>query len=409
MFAKIARPSSTAATIVAKLSSASTMSAASFDTSVPVMPIATPMSAVLSAGASFTPSPVIATIAPPRCSASTIRSLCSGIHARVHRHLARPFARARRRPVARAPRRSRRGRRVAMPSSRAMTAAVRGWSPVIMIGRMPAPFARATASVASARGGSIMPIRPGEDEVLLDALVDAAVVRVGASSASQRIATPSVRSASSGERLVGARDLRAALRRQRPRLLADQLARAPREQHVGRALREHDAGAPSRSASRCTVLISLRSDENGTSPTRGSRASSASALRPALRAATSSAPSVGIALHRPAAVLLAARVGVVRAVGGGERALELDARARRRRRRRPRAARPRPARSPIPPKVDAPARRDDHAHGHLVLRQRARLVGRDHARRAERLDGGEVPHDRVAPRHALHADRRAPP
>ena len=35
MFAKIARPSSTAATIVAKLSSASTMSAASFDTSVP--------------------------------------------------------------------------------------------------------------------------------------------------------------------------------------------------------------------------------------------------------------------------------------------------------------------------------------------------------------------------------------
>ena len=46
MFEKIARPSSTAATIVAKLSSASTMSAASLDTSVPVMPIATPMSAV---------------------------------------------------------------------------------------------------------------------------------------------------------------------------------------------------------------------------------------------------------------------------------------------------------------------------------------------------------------------------
>ena len=35
MLAKIARPSSTAATIDAKLSSASTMSAACFDTSVP--------------------------------------------------------------------------------------------------------------------------------------------------------------------------------------------------------------------------------------------------------------------------------------------------------------------------------------------------------------------------------------
>ena len=79
MLAKIARPSSTAATIVAKLSSASTMSAASFETSVPVMPIATPMSAVFSAGASLTPSPVMATIAPSRCSAFTIRSLCSGL------------------------------------------------------------------------------------------------------------------------------------------------------------------------------------------------------------------------------------------------------------------------------------------------------------------------------------------
>ena len=79
MFEKMARPSSTAATIEAKLSSASTMSAASLETSVPVMPIATPMSAVFSAGASLTPSPVIATIAPSRCNAFTIRSLCSGL------------------------------------------------------------------------------------------------------------------------------------------------------------------------------------------------------------------------------------------------------------------------------------------------------------------------------------------
>ena len=79
MLSKTARPSSTAATMVAKLSSVSTRSAASFDTSVPVMPMATPMSADLSAGASFTPSPVIATISPLLCKALTMRSLCFGL------------------------------------------------------------------------------------------------------------------------------------------------------------------------------------------------------------------------------------------------------------------------------------------------------------------------------------------
>ena len=66
------------ATIVAKLSSARIMSAASRVTSVPVMPIAMPMSADFSAGASLTPSPVIATMCPSACSAFTMRSLCSG-------------------------------------------------------------------------------------------------------------------------------------------------------------------------------------------------------------------------------------------------------------------------------------------------------------------------------------------
>ena len=76
MFEKIARPSSTAATIVAKLSSASTMSAASLETSVPVMPIATPMSAVFRAGASLTPSPVIATVIP-RAAAPSRSAACA--------------------------------------------------------------------------------------------------------------------------------------------------------------------------------------------------------------------------------------------------------------------------------------------------------------------------------------------
>jgi len=72
------RPSSTAATMVAK-SSASTMSAASLLTSVPVTPMATPMSARCRAGASLTPSPVMATTAPRAFQAVTMRSFCSGL------------------------------------------------------------------------------------------------------------------------------------------------------------------------------------------------------------------------------------------------------------------------------------------------------------------------------------------
>ena len=55
------RPASIATTIVAKLSSVSTIVDASRATSVPERPIATPMSATRRAGASLTPSPVIAT------------------------------------------------------------------------------------------------------------------------------------------------------------------------------------------------------------------------------------------------------------------------------------------------------------------------------------------------------------
>jgi len=61
MLVYIARPSSTAVTMVVKLSSAKTIFDASLATSVPVIPIATPISAYCNAGASFTPSPVIAT------------------------------------------------------------------------------------------------------------------------------------------------------------------------------------------------------------------------------------------------------------------------------------------------------------------------------------------------------------
>ena len=78
MFSKTVRPLATALIIVAKLSSAKIMLAASFDTSVPVIPMATPMSAFFKAGASLTPSPVIETILSFFCHALTMRILFSG-------------------------------------------------------------------------------------------------------------------------------------------------------------------------------------------------------------------------------------------------------------------------------------------------------------------------------------------
>ena len=64
--------------IVAKLSSVKIILAAPLATSVPVIPIAQPISAAFKAGESFTPSPVIATTCPFSCHALTILTLCSG-------------------------------------------------------------------------------------------------------------------------------------------------------------------------------------------------------------------------------------------------------------------------------------------------------------------------------------------
>lgn len=61
-----------------KLSSNKIISAASFATSVPVFHIATQIWAVFKAGASFTPSPVTATINPSFLQCATILTLSSG-------------------------------------------------------------------------------------------------------------------------------------------------------------------------------------------------------------------------------------------------------------------------------------------------------------------------------------------
>ena len=148
--------------MVAKLSSASTIAAASRETSVPLRPMAMPMSAALSAGASFTPSPVIATTCPSACSARTIASFCSGsmrantrAPATALRSISPSSTRSSRPVSTGAP-------RGAMPSSAAMAPAAAGWSPVIISTRMPASCAAATAAKASGRGGSIMPTSPSQ-------------------------------------------------------------------------------------------------------------------------------------------------------------------------------------------------------------------------------------------------------
>lgn len=85
----MALPSSMAWAIVAKLSSARTISAASLAASVHLRPMATPTSARFNAGASLTPSPVTSVTSPLACSASTRCRTTSRLRAALQRC---PFA-----------------------------------------------------------------------------------------------------------------------------------------------------------------------------------------------------------------------------------------------------------------------------------------------------------------------------
>lgn len=75
---KIFRPYFIAVTILPKLSSSKIIPAAYFATSVPAIPIAKPISAFFKAGASFVPSPVMATTWPNCLSPVAIIYLSSG-------------------------------------------------------------------------------------------------------------------------------------------------------------------------------------------------------------------------------------------------------------------------------------------------------------------------------------------
>mmetsp|Transcript_24957 Transcript_24957/g.78137 ORF Transcript_24957/g.78137 Transcript_24957/m.78137 type:complete len:285 (-) Transcript_24957:1105-1959(-) len=159
------RPSSTALTMVAKLSSASTMSAASLATSVPVMPMATPMADCCSAGASFTPSPVMAATSPRSLSIFTRRCLSRGS---VRQKTMLPSLSVAFWSSSESSKKSPPTKALPvissnwpkMPMSRLMATAVSFESPVIMMTRMPAFLQLAMASATSGRAGSLMPMRP---------------------------------------------------------------------------------------------------------------------------------------------------------------------------------------------------------------------------------------------------------
>mmetsp|Transcript_7800 Transcript_7800/g.18223 ORF Transcript_7800/g.18223 Transcript_7800/m.18223 type:complete len:253 (-) Transcript_7800:771-1529(-) len=161
------RPSSTAATMVAKLSSASTMSDASLATSVPAMPMATPMAACLSAGASLTPSPVMAVTSPlslriliSAClSRGSVREKTIDLEWLVSSALR--FSSGSAKKSAPVKERSATGSSASrMPISRAIASAVGLVSPVIITTRMPAVAHEAMAGFTSGLAGSLMPQRP---------------------------------------------------------------------------------------------------------------------------------------------------------------------------------------------------------------------------------------------------------
>uniref|UniRef100_A0A0A9XZH5 Uncharacterized protein n=1 Tax=Lygus hesperus TaxID=30085 RepID=A0A0A9XZH5_LYGHE len=182
VFVKITRPSCTASTIVEKLSSSSIICDASFATDVPE-PIAIPMSARFNAVASFTPSPVIATTSPLRFYISTIYYLCRGstrqkslptLTARLYVSASNvsksvPVNTSSELPPAPSAASVPFPNHLAVcvfvefgynPSDLHIDCAVTALSPVITTTRIPARFARCSASFTPCRTGSSIPTIP---------------------------------------------------------------------------------------------------------------------------------------------------------------------------------------------------------------------------------------------------------
>ena len=123
------------------------------------MPIATPISAFLSAGESLTPSPVIDTILPRLCQASTILILFSGETLAYTVTLSKILSCSSDILSSSTPFKAISSSSI-IPICFAIAPAVILWSPVIIIVFMPAIFALRTASILSSLGGSIILTNP---------------------------------------------------------------------------------------------------------------------------------------------------------------------------------------------------------------------------------------------------------
>mmetsp|Transcript_955 Transcript_955/g.2923 ORF Transcript_955/g.2923 Transcript_955/m.2923 type:complete len:240 (-) Transcript_955:1428-2147(-) len=159
MARKMVRPYSTAMASDRKLSSSTTMSAASLATSDPE-PMAKPTSARLSADESLTPSPVIPTTRPDSCASRTRRDLSVG---RARETTARRGSASvtswSDMPSSSAEVRTSDSSR-SRPTSPATADAVSTRSPVIMVRWMPAAWHRETARRDSGRVSSRMAMEP---------------------------------------------------------------------------------------------------------------------------------------------------------------------------------------------------------------------------------------------------------
>ena len=190
-----------------------------------------------------------------------------------------------------------------------------------MIGRMPALFARPTASLASSRGGSIMPTSPANtrscstrSSISSSATAPAGNDSIGDAERAQRAA---------GELFVRQQDLRPRRFAQRAWSFADELLRARVSSTSGRAFREDEHALP-RSRRRCAPCSSTCVPRRTGLRRRGRNlAVQRSALQPGLSRRHDERAFCRVTLYGPPAVMLLQH-GVVRAVGDSERAIQFD-------------------------------------------------------------------------------------
>ena len=136
------------------------MSDAPFVTSVPVIPMLTPMSAASIDGASFTPSPVIATTKSCDFTALTILVLCSGCTLANTEWVFTIFINSSSDILSNSAPVIASLDDCIIFKSFPIAVAVSIWSPVIIIGLIPAFLQLSIASYTSGLQGSIIPTKP---------------------------------------------------------------------------------------------------------------------------------------------------------------------------------------------------------------------------------------------------------